>query len=209
MTTFRGFEQAFLTAIVLEVVVGMMMAYQHRRTLRMREAAWLKVCGVAGVLGGSVVRSWFSLTSIVVAAMAMVIAACALRLAQPKKRLPRSRRLLTVAGIASGALNSWTSLSGPPVVIYYLATEDNDEEVRGNLSGYFVLLYVVTLFVLVIDGSFDKFDNGWVLSAGLATVVFGQRPARKIGDALPGSLENVSLIVLILAALATAVSQLA
>jgi uncharacterized membrane protein YfcA len=207
MTAYRGFEQAFLTAIVLEVLVGLMMAWEHRGTLRMREAMWLKVCGVCGVGAGTAVRSLVSLKVIVVGAMSVIALTCALQLLQPRKRHP-SRRLLAAAGVTSGALNSWTSLSGPPVVLYYLATADDDAEVKGSLSGYFVLLYIVTFALLTADGTYARFANGWVLLVAAATVILGRNLARVVGDRVPGSLTTVSLIVLTIAALVTGLSTL-
>jgi uncharacterized membrane protein YfcA len=209
MTAYRGFEQAFLTAIALEVLVGLIMAWQHRGTLRMREAMWLKVCGILGAAAGTAVHGLVSMRIIVVGAMSIIALTCALQLIQPQKRR-RSRRLLAAAGVTSGALNSWTSLSGPPVVMYYLATEGSDDDVvKGSLSGYFVLLYIVTFVLLLVNGTYAGFTNGWALLAGAATILVGRTSARRIGDRVPGSLTTVSLTVLTVAALATAIATLA
>lgn len=208
MSIFAGFSNAVLTAIVLEVVVGLLLAWEHRGDLRMGEAIWLKVCGVGGAVVGVAVRELVSLQTIVVSAMSLISLTCALQLLGLRPRLRRSRPLLATAGIASGALNSWTSLSGPPVVLYYLATEDTDERVKGSLSGYFVLLYVVTFALLLADGQYAGYEGGWALVGGLLAVTVGRQPARDLSQRLPGELATISLLLLLITAVVTGVRAL-
>ena len=45
------------------------------------------------------------------------------------------------AGLVSGFLGYWTSLSGPPVVLLYARSALSDSEIVAALNGYFVLTY--------------------------------------------------------------------
>jgi hypothetical protein len=203
VTLLADFEQAFLTSIALEVVVGALLAWEHRDRLRMKEAAWLKVCGVAGAVAGVQIRHLVSLRAVVVSAMVVIVVTCVAQLARPSRVIRRSRPLLGAAGLTSGALNSWTSLSGPPVVLYYLATEDTDDGVRASLSGYFLLLYLFTLGLLAVTGSYRGYDGVELLVAGMTTIALLWRAARALAKRLPGEMTTASLALLLVAAFVT------
>ena len=52
------------------------------------------------------------------------------------------------AGAASGFLNGFSGMAGPPIIIYYMAGSDSAAQVRANLTTYFVFvdLIAVTVF---------------------------------------------------------------
>lgn len=209
MATYSNVEQAVHTAIALEVVVGGLLAWQNRGALKMGEAVWLKLCGVAGLGVGILMREWVSLRTLIVSAMCAIAAASVLQLLDLKRRVRGSKRLLAAAGLASGALNSWTSFSGPPVVLYYLATEETEDGVKGSLSGYFVLLYGVTLIALIGLGKYSGYQAVPELVAGLVTVAAGQNVARRLAECRPSvRLKPLSLAVLLVTSVVTGVLAL-
>lgn len=59
--------------------------------------------------------------------------------------LGRSRLAENLIGLCSGFLGATTSLSGPPVVLYYLNNKTEKEVIRANLTRYFLLSNLTTL----------------------------------------------------------------
>ncbi len=64
----------------------------------------------------------------------------------------------------------WASFSGPPVALYYLATETSTRSIKGLLTGYFLLLYVFTAGGLVLDGEYGRFTGWTVVLTGACTI---------------------------------------
>lgn len=160
-----GFSTAFLVSIVLELVVSTLMAAQLRHHLQLLNAFTLKFWGFLGVVVGLMLRTVAREETVVGVSMAAIVVACLALLAADEFTVKRSRGKLMAAGASSGFLNSWTSLSGPPVVFYYLLTEEDQRGVRGALAGYFWILYSVTFLLLLVQGDYADFD-AWPLLAG-------------------------------------------
>lgn len=195
-----SFADAFRTAVLLEVIIGGILAWRLRGALRPLDALALKGFGLLGVVGGALARTVIPLRLAVGAAMSAVVLTGATWLVRPKRRWRRGGRKLAIAGVASGILNSWSSLSGPPVVLYYLATEDTDDGVRGALTGYFVLLYVVTTITLIATGAFRTYTKWSWLTLGVAIIVIGFRPIDRLGGRIPLDLTRASLVLMMITA---------
>ncbi|MEX0682509.1 MAG: sulfite exporter TauE/SafE family protein [Dehalococcoidia bacterium] len=71
-----------------------------------------------------------------------------------------------VAGAASGASASATSIGGPPVVLYMLGREPDVQRFRATLQAYFLPISIVTLALFVAVG---RIDNDVVIAAAAAT----------------------------------------
>ncbi len=59
----------------------------------------------------------------------------------------------SVVGVVSGFLATTTSLSGPPVVMYYLNQQTDKEKVRANLTRYFILSNASSLVISYYFGT--------------------------------------------------------
>ncbi len=69
--------------------------------------------------------------------------------------ITQPRLAKTVVGIISGFLSTTTSLSGPPIVIYYLNEQTEKETVRANLTRYFILSNASSLVISYFFGTLN------------------------------------------------------
>jgi hypothetical protein len=171
---FLATREAVLTAILLEIVIGLLVAVELRRHLRLRESVQLQLVSVLGIAGGLGALRLFSPASLYRLSLVPLLAVALLLCVRPNLKTTPSRAKLAAAGLLSGAMNVWASFSGPPVVLYYLATEASASAIKGLLTGYFLLLYLFTAAGLAFTGEYGRFA-AWLptlLGAVVITVLF-------------------------------------
>jgi hypothetical protein len=204
-----GFSTAFHAAIVLELLIGTLLVVQFRHHLQLLTALSLKAWGFVGIAIGVALRAYVDEAVVLVISMGAITAAClALLAAGEGFELRPSRGRLSLAGISSGFLNSWTSLSGPPVVLYYLLTERNQLEMKGGLTGYFAILYALTFAFLAATGQYAGFDGWSTVFAGALTILVAYPLLRAAAPLQNIDIRRPALWVLAVTAALVAVRQL-
>ncbi|MBV8200983.1 MAG: TSUP family transporter [Acidobacteria bacterium] len=165
-------REAVLTAIVLEIVLGVPLAIELRRDLRLRDSTRLLAASLLGIAVGIGALRLLSQALLFKLSLVPLLALAALLCARPALSTSPSRAKLVAAGLLSGAMNVWASFSGPPVALYYLTTETSTKSIKGLLTGYFLVLYLFTACGLVLDGEYGSFE-GWavVLTAACTIAV--------------------------------------
>jgi uncharacterized membrane protein YfcA len=207
-----GFEAAVLIAIPLELSLGVLMALRHRRQLRLGESVLMKMFAAVGAFVAAQARPHVNARAMIFVCMFAIIAASTRELLRRNRQTqlvgsgPETWRLPLV-GLTSGWLNAWSSLSGPPIVLFYLTKSTDAEEVRGALSGYFLLLYVWTFFVLVRAGEYRGFSH-WPLVVLAIGCIFVSFPATRRTRLQLGAVRNISLCFMITVAVIVALRQL-
>jgi uncharacterized membrane protein YfcA len=167
---FLATREAVLSAILLEIALGALLAVELRSDLRFRESLQLQASSAIGIAAGIALLRLLSPALLFDLCLVPLLAAAALLCARPSLAIRRSRAKLVVAGVLSGAMNVWASFSGPPVAMYYLATERSARSIKGLLAGYFLLLYLCTAGALVLDGDYGRFSGWPVVSTGAVTI---------------------------------------
>jgi hypothetical protein len=104
-------------------------------------------------------------------------------------------------GFVSGFLNSWTSLSGPPIVMYYLSTEDDEQTIKGALTGYFSVLYVITFGLLVATGGYRTFPYWTIAGVSAIIIAAGYPVIRRLVTLIRLRFDRMALMLVILSAL--------
>jgi uncharacterized membrane protein YfcA len=111
------------------------------------------------------------------------------------------------AGLSSGALSTATSLSGPPLVLHFVARGLSPPQMRDTLAAVFVALAALTAAALLVAGTFEL-ARGLVvlLAAGLAGQLAGRRVFAWLAggrheDAVLGVLALTAVIALVSSAL--------
>jgi uncharacterized protein len=166
-----GFPDAVRLAIAYELIVSCLMAYTYRKDLHLLDALWLEISAIAGAGIGFVVKSRVDPQLVVAASMIVIIVLCFMFLWRISFTCSPSPAKAFFAGSLSGVLNTWSSLSGPPVVIYFLATERSAASIKGRLSGFFVLLYAATASLFLWRGEYAHFHYSWALLIGSILLV--------------------------------------
>lgn len=158
---FAGFGSALVLAPVLALAYGPTVAVPVMSVLQvpilyqvakiaMRETDWRRTGPMAATalvaipLGAAVLKSLDPQVlriciSVIVLTLAAVMAVGGL------PRVGRTRGRDIVAATTAGAMGGATGIGGPPLVLYFLATAEPARQVRGDLSGYFLVTGVVGL----------------------------------------------------------------
>jgi uncharacterized membrane protein YfcA len=138
-----------------------------------------------------------------------VLAGVALRALSRRARTPAARRPwhMPAAGVATGALATSTSLSGPPLIFYLLARGASPGELRDSLAAIFLAVAVLALPALALTGTFAAPDDLWVLClAGVAGQLVGRRAFGWLRGARYEQAVSVVLVATALVALVASVA---
>ena len=77
-----------------------------------------------------------------------------------------------IAGLISGVMSGLFSIGGPPVVVYYMQSEEDTEGYLATISAYFVLSGIVTVALKAVAG-FITTNVLWGIAVGLLAMLFG------------------------------------
>ena len=207
-TLLVNFDNAFKMAILLEIVISTVMVIQFWTYVRWRNALLLKCFSIVGMGLGMISKLYIPRKLVVILSMVVIIGTCVYFLKNIELRISRNNFNLCISGVFSGFLNSWTSLSGPPVVIYYLKTDESSASVKGLLSGYFLILYVFTFIWLLFSNEYNNFSGmGGVVWSSLA-ILLGYIPIRKLANRLDFDMGKEVLIFIIIVAFGVILKEL-
>lgn len=100
-----------------------------------------------------------------------------------KVKIKPSKVNCAIAGLLSGVGSGLFSISGPPMVVYYLSATSDKEEYMATIQGYFLLNGSITLIMRYLMGQFEAIPPSWFLISvfGLACgVLLGSRVYSKL-----------------------------
>jgi uncharacterized protein len=177
-----GPQEAVSAGVLLALLLnGLTLATERRRpAVLWRAAGALVAWSLPGLaLGALALRELPERPLSVLVALA-VLAALALRVrsrSRSRGLAPSPRRWhAPAAGVASGALATSTSLSGPPLVFCLLARGAAPAAMRDTLAAIFVAEAVLSFPALLATGAFALPGGVWaLLAAGLAGQLLGRR----------------------------------
>jgi uncharacterized membrane protein YfcA len=138
--------------LVAAALMTLLVLLREHRSVSVRQVGWAFAGRVPGAVAGAAAVAalqvdTLSLVLAVVVLLAVVVSVAGVH-------VPVSRRSLVVAGAVSGFTGTTTAVGGPPMALLYQHGEGG--EVRGNLSGFFLLGVLLSIALLVATGSF-----GW------------------------------------------------
>jgi uncharacterized membrane protein YfcA len=173
-----GPQEAISAGVLLALLLNALtLATERRRpAVLWRAAAALVAWSLPGLaLGALALRELPERPLSVLVALA-VLAALALRVRSRGVAAGPRRWHGPVAGMASGALATSTSLSGPPLVFCLLARGTAPAAMRDTLAAIFVAEAVLSFPALLATGTFALPGGVWaLLAAGLAGQLLGRR----------------------------------
>lgn len=200
-------REAVLTAILLELALGVPLAIELRQDLRLRDSLQLQAASLLGIGAGIGALRLLSQALLFKLCLVPLLALAALLCARPALSTGRGRVKLLAAGLLSGAMNVWASFSGPPVALYYLATETSTRSIKGLLTGYFLLLYLFTAGGLVLDGEYGRFTGWAVVLTGVCTIAALYPLAKRLARAAEPWFRKLAAWFLLLVAAAALVKD--
>lgn len=181
-----GPQQAVTAGVLLGLVLNALtLATEQRRpAVLVRDVSLLLAWSLPGLALGALALRELSEQLLSMLVALAVLAALGVRLrARSRPRSPASaaaapRRAWQppAAGIASGALSTSTSLSGPPLVFYLLARGAPPAVMRDSLAAIFVVQALLGLPALLVSATFEVPSGVWVLLlAGPLGQLLGRR----------------------------------
>jgi uncharacterized protein len=169
-----------------------------------RALAPMLAAALPGLAVGTVALTQLSKEALQVAVGVAVILAAGWQLWVPRPRLSA-----WAAGLASGALTTSISVSGPPLVLWLTARGVRPEEFRTSLAASFLVLNLAGGIVLVAVEGGGAFDGGAVallLALVVAGYALGAVAFRRLDREL---FFNIVLALVVLTGLASVVAGLA
>jgi uncharacterized membrane protein YfcA len=88
-----------------------------------------------------------------------------------------------IAGTISGVLSGLFSIGGPPVVIYYMQSEETTDDYLATISAYFVFSGMISIAMKAFNG-FITANVLWGIAVGLLAMLFGAFTAKHTRDKL-------------------------
>jgi len=177
-----GPREAVSAGVLLALLLsGLTLATERRRpAVLWRDAVALVAWSVPGLaLGALALRELPERPLSALVALAVLAALVSRVRSRSRSSGPAARPRRwhgPAAGLASGALATSTSLSGPPLVFCLLARGAAPAAMRDTLAAIFIAEAVLSFPVLLASGTFALPGGVWaLLAAGLAGQLLGRR----------------------------------
>jgi uncharacterized membrane protein YfcA len=155
------------TLIMLASLVTLMVVIRERTAIDVRGTGWALVGRVPGTVAGALLLAAMPERALALA-IAGVVLAGVLVTSLGWAPTPR-RRNLVLAGATSGVLGTATSIGGPPMALVW--QRSTGAELRGTMSGFFLIGSVLSIGMLSLTGSIDGDTWRWFAFLIPATVV--------------------------------------
>jgi uncharacterized protein len=201
--------EAVTALLALGLALNLLVLFEGGRPgpVRWHELAPLLAAAVPGLALGAAALALLSKAVLQVIVGLIVMAASAAQLRSRLIGRPTRRRSGTAAGLASGALTTSISVSGPPLVLWLESRGVSPAELRATLAACFLALNLAGCLVLVPLAGADRVVSAGVLLPLLVLVLAGHLVgARAFGRLDP---RRFSLAVLGLVVLTGAASVIA
>lgn len=186
-------------AVVMANLMGMMSSSltitSMHEAVEWRLGAWLFVSAAVGMPVGLLV-----LVAVEPAVLQVIIAVTVLVATTLIWRglhlQAQNRPLDLLAGFLSGVLNTSTSMSGPPLVLYLQNRGLTPGQFRATLNAFFLASGITATVLFVIGGRVGSYELGMAL-ASLPLVALGWLIGHRIFERLhPAQFRNVVIVVL-------------
>jgi uncharacterized membrane protein YfcA len=139
------------TLIMLATLVTLLVVIRERSAVDIRGTGWALVGRVPGTIAGALLLAAIPERALAILIAGVVLVGVAVT---SVGRIPvLRRRNLMLAGATSGVLGTATSIGGPPMALVW--QRSTGAELRGTMSGFFLIGSVMSIGVLALTGAVD------------------------------------------------------
>jgi uncharacterized protein len=164
-----GFGLALLTAPLLEwvdprlvpgpliiavTVLLALTAHRERQSIDARGVGWILAGRVPGTVVGALALTGMTARALTVSLGVLVLIGVGISLLS--LRVPRTRGMLSFAGLVSGMMGTTAALGGPAVAILY--QHERGPMVRSTLAAYFLIGAFMSLGALYLIGRLGRVE---------------------------------------------------
>jgi uncharacterized membrane protein YfcA len=139
------------TLIMLATLVTLLVVIRERSAVDIRGTGWALVGRVPGTIAGALLLAAIPERALAILIAGVVLVGVAVTSVGwiPVLR----KRNLVLAGATSGVLGTATSIGGPPMALVW--QRSTGAELRGTMSGFFLIGSVMSIGVLALTGAVD------------------------------------------------------
>jgi hypothetical protein len=166
-----GPKETVVVANILSTATNVAMLSRVHGHVDWRLGGWLFGGALVGMPVGLAVLIWIN-AAVLQVLIAITVLASGLLLLRGLRFHAAGRAWDAVTGVISGVLNTSTSMSGPPVVLYLQGREVSPDRFRATLTAYFLASSVVAVGLLAMAGKFTR-DVGLEAAVGVPAVGVG------------------------------------
>jgi uncharacterized membrane protein YfcA len=189
-------KTAIPVVTLLSVVLNSILFYEAREWANPREIRPLLLSGLLGMLCGALLLIYLNVPLLKLLTGAVIIPFAIALLLDVKIEL-NSRLLQVPVGLLSGFLGGSTSMSGPPVVLFFQNRGFEKRVFRANLIVYFFLIYPLTLPTYYLGGLLTGEVFSTALLAAPVMVVGALLGARHVHRVNEGLFRRITLLLVI------------
>lgn len=173
LALFMDPKDAIMLVLATGLITKLMLLIGAKIQGQFSDIAPLFLASLVGVLPGAYIITFISSDALkAVIGVTLLVTTCAMS-ANCSVKVTRPHLVQNIIGMISGFLGATTSLSGPPVVLYYLNEKTEKDRIRANLTRYFLLGNLATLILSYFFGTFRPSTLLLPIAISLPALAFG------------------------------------
>jgi len=193
---------------ISSTLTGIYLFWGLRKMMQVKKIIPLLAGGITGLPFGVYILAVLD-KDILKISVGTLIIIFAVLLALGIKREIRSEKYASIlVGMVSGLLKGSTSLSGPPLVLFFINQDHEKEVFRANLTGYFLIMGTLAVIALAIGNlvSLSVLEySAWFVVPTIFGTWLGSKVSPRVN---PVPFRNLSLAVVIIAGILSVLSGL-
>lgn len=206
MASFIPTKEAIPIAVFESVILNLLIIRDTRRYINFRRMWALMLAGITGIPFGTYLLLILDVDLLKFFIGIIIVLSSIAILTGFRVNIKNEKLASIPIGFFSGILNGSTTMSGPPVILFFSNQELDKQTFRANLVTYFFILGLMTIPPYFIG----KIINFSVLKYSVIFVPFvisgtltGMKLSKKVDDKI---FRNIALIILIIIGVITTVS---
>jgi len=194
--------------LIHSVLINMLIFFEARKWLDLKMVWPLMIAGIIGMPFGTYLLMFLDVSVLKVFIGSIITIFSIAFLKGLQKKIKNERLGFAPVGFISGLLNGSTTMSGPPVILFFTNQRVKKQVFRANLVAYFTVLNLATIPAFIVGGLITTEVINYTLLFLIAMVVgsiTGIKLAHKIKEKL---FRNIALFIVTIAGLLSVLSGL-
>jgi uncharacterized membrane protein YfcA len=180
-------------------LTGMYLFFELRKMMQLKKIIPLIIGGIIGLPFGVYILAVLDKDNLKISVGALITVFAVLLALGIKRKIKSEKYASVLVGMISGLLKGSTSLSGPPLVLFFIIQDQEKEVFRANLTGYFLIMGTLAVIALAIGKlvSLNVLEySAWFVVPTIFGTWLGSKICPRVN---PIPFRNLSLTVVIIA----------
>jgi uncharacterized membrane protein YfcA len=188
------------------IFLNFYISYQCRNHINIKRILILLAAGFVGMIPGVRILAILPASYIKIFIGASIALTAVAYLVGFRRKMKDEKLASIPIGFVSGFMNGSISMSGPPIVLFFVNQEVDKGFFRGNLALYFLVLNILTVPVFFANGliTHDVFKWTLLLFPGIAAgTILGDKISNRVTEK---NIKILALIIVLFAGLSSLIS---